>query len=168
MSEQKTPRGLLTADALAEIQRRCDSAAIGEWKVTTNDDTKPWRHIYCRVELTIAPEFSIQVTPTTVGDISTAEFIAHARTDIPALLAHVAAMQAELDGSRAAVGCVNDMLTVLNERATRLREEAVEAFRQRAVEAVIEGEDGLGGDWEAKKVAELLQQLPATTTEGGE
>lgn len=82
------------------------------------------------------------------------------RIERDALVAHVAAMQARLDAverERREGLCLD-----------KVAEVAVEAFRQRAVAAVLEGEDGLGGDWDAKKVAELLQQLPATTTEGGE
>lgn len=46
-----------------------------------------------------------------------AAFIAHARADIPALLAHIAEQDAQLDAARAEVERLREVLTVVTEQA---------------------------------------------------
>jgi hypothetical protein len=71
---------------LEEIKSR-RSNVLGGWSVPLPDQAKPCQHRYCYVGLT--NEFGIEVVPFTNGDVTTAEFIANAATDIDYLLSLV-------------------------------------------------------------------------------
>ena len=108
---------ILSDEEVEEIEARASVLPSG-WVVPEKDKAEHWRHIYCRVELTAAPEFRIQVTPTTVGDIPVAEFIAHVTEDIHALCHAVRALRA---GARAR----NILLLELGGRGELLAKEHV-------------------------------------------
>lgn len=70
-------------DRLGEIQERRFQVLAG-WSVPEPDRAKHAQHRYCEVVLT--NDFGIEVVPFTNGDVTTAEFIAHAASDIDYLL----------------------------------------------------------------------------------
>ena len=79
---------MLTKDELAEIRKRAEAASLPEWEVQT--------------DMTDGGEFRWAMGPwhdQRDGDtdfaLKDAEFIAHARTDIPRLLEHIAELEAE-------------------------------------------------------------------------
>jgi hypothetical protein len=101
-----------------EIRKRCDAATIGPWvadgfameddncvRVGTNDGSE---HYYHKTE-TICECFTNhdeEPDGPRIGVIDAernAEFIAHARTDIPLLLARLTALEAELAALKAEV-----------------------------------------------------------------
>ena len=84
------------------------------------------------------------------------------------LLREKTAMQAELDATKAKLDFeYNDGrgLNALCNYAWKQRDEAIESFRQRAVAAVRALSDN---QLNRTMICAMLQQLPATTTEGGE
>lgn len=96
---------MLTAEMEAAIRRRVEAATPGPWEVESwrDDEYGPTEQY---VGMRMAPEgwWDIDSTMLTPGD---AEFIAHARTDIPTLLAtfdqlreRLAQAEAERDGAR--------------------------------------------------------------------
>jgi len=89
----------LPAD-LAEIQARADAATPGPWyqgrdKISGESDGEAWTREDCT-----DPE-SCDLFPTAARE-EDAHFIAHARTDVPALVAEVAALRAEIQRLRTA------------------------------------------------------------------
>ena len=84
----------MSADRLAEIKAREQAAFGGPWHVLDADENG--MHAVA-VDGTVLVE---------VGDFCDAEFIAHARDDIPHLLALVEALTAERDALRARLAAV--------------------------------------------------------------
>jgi len=91
MSEQP-----VTPDRLAEIQQRADAATKGFWI---------WRHFGddpgepCRIVMYPADGSTFHVVADEIWQPADAEFIAHAREDIPFLLAELARYQAAVQAA---------------------------------------------------------------------
>lgn len=175
---EPTKDELLSAEQLAEIQQRCEAATEGPW--TTEADGV--------INKIITPNCDFRTFDHHMP--CNAEFIAHARTDIPALLAHAAALQAQLEGQRRLTEQAENLAEKLQAQLDALTEamrqgailyepviqQRVESFRRQAVEAVrakqnspewrnLQGEcdpDNLEVSNEVITLLETLQ-LPATT-----
>lgn len=99
----------LTPEQIAEIKGRCNAATEGPWRVTTSDGRKNIAIESASVVKTDTPERMVSSVHITAWKQDgrnakpTAEFIAHSRTDIPTLLAHIEAVETERDALRAAV-----------------------------------------------------------------
>ena len=97
------------------IEMRVKAATPGPW--TTGADKK-WSDVFPPWALVINgthPLIELESGPQGTAD---AEFIAHARTDVPALLAKVAELTAERD---AALAAVRDALAELEDRTAEAR-----------------------------------------------
>lgn len=103
MSELETPR--LTEERLAEIKARADAATPGPWSpiigMTAGD---PREHpVICKV----AVEFQVWSRPDATRPMDAqhknTRFIANARTDVPALIAEIEQLRAEVDTLRNAL-----------------------------------------------------------------
>ncbi|MGE3449009.1 MAG: hypothetical protein AB7H92_15680 [Microbacteriaceae bacterium] len=79
-------------DYLAKVQARADAAPHGPWRWDVSDDRR-W------VDIT-APGYDRVVVTTHDDDL--ADFIAHARTDVPRLVAAIRAVEALCDRADAA------------------------------------------------------------------
>lgn len=87
-----TAKPALDASDLAAIQARADAATLGPWQWAWDDDASPpLGQTYGVTDLGNHP---VAVTSTSRDGHADADFIAHARTDIPALLAEVAELRA--------------------------------------------------------------------------
>lgn len=87
----------LTDEQLTEMEARCNAATPGPWETRGNDCPEAIQNVYANC-YSVA---TVRLYPG--GDrllvrTANAEFIAHARSDIPALLAEVRALKAELVG----------------------------------------------------------------------
>jgi len=87
-------------DVLDQIQRRADAATEGPWEAADStkidEDGAP---IHCEVNVWSGAGDYISTVPE--GFDGNAEFIAHARTDIPALLAMVREQRAVIERAKA-------------------------------------------------------------------
>ena len=120
----------LTPDDLAAIEAREQAATAGPWTWRVSEDRR-WVDIE-------SPHID-RVVATTHDD-DTADFIAHARTDVPRLLAHVKAQAeriAELEAlvSRSVAKSALDSQVA---EVTRLRERLAQIDTPATVEAVAE------------------------------
>ncbi len=87
---------MLTKEELEEIAKRAEAATPGPWE--THDEEANVGEAWVRRAVTFpVKSFSEKSIVGSSIDIATAEFIAHARTDIPALLAHIAGLEAEIE-----------------------------------------------------------------------
>lgn len=86
---------MLSDEQLAEIDRRAEAATDGPWFVAS-DRTEILSESACRV---IADTRFFQGPPDFL-ECADAEFIAHARTDVPALIAALREARAERDALR--------------------------------------------------------------------
>ena len=85
---------------LDTIRERADAATPGPWKVTWDGENDPdgawsaeWPWL---IRQDIYPGKSVANLAEVEASTEDAEFIAHARTDIPVLLAHIDALEASL------------------------------------------------------------------------
>ena len=92
----------MTPEQLAEIEERAKAATEGPWyAVNYSDPSQPssWS-----VECHMPDTLTVAIATNGYGEEGEPErnawFIAHAKQDIPALLAHVQTLQAELDQLR--------------------------------------------------------------------
>lgn len=89
----EAPTVLLSEETLAEIKARADAATPG-----------PWEGKYGRSNHTVFGSSKIKGQKFIICDVISHEdntdFIAFARSDIPALLAHIEALQVELTALR--------------------------------------------------------------------
>lgn len=95
---------LLTTEQLAEIAARANAATRGPWRISDGQYASPWEKRLPEGSTAIvsfgtpfAVGFAVAAVPPPHFSLQDAEFVAAARDDIPALLAHVAALQAEID-----------------------------------------------------------------------
>lgn len=97
---------LLTDDALGEIKRRADAATPGDWSWNSYDAIGHRAFIDGEWDMEFIAHIA-HLNDTDHGDQifgerkaeaqANAEFIAHARDDIPALLKHIAALRRQLN-----------------------------------------------------------------------
>lgn len=73
-----------TPSDLEAAQARCDKATEGEWRSERQDEDDG--HIYWAIHSDYGYTFIVNVQDEGGRDASNAEFIAHARTDLPAAL----------------------------------------------------------------------------------
>jgi hypothetical protein len=78
----------LTNEELAAIRERAEKATPGDWAYYENDNVVVTLHPDYQYAMEIAEE---------IGTGFDAEFIAASRSDIPKLLAHIEALEAELE-----------------------------------------------------------------------
>lgn len=94
----------MTPDQLAAIKARCDGATPGPWQRGSNARDVNGFELSEEVHLIGDPEAMICDTHGTVGDTekhrAVAQFIAHSRTDIPALLSHIESQDAIIEQLR--------------------------------------------------------------------
>ena len=91
---------------LEEIRARCDAARPGSWRVTNDNEGMPQEYLpFYVVNDAEAEDDGDWFAELRVGDYETADFIAHAREDIPYLLAEVERLTEERN---AAVEDLND------------------------------------------------------------
>lgn len=105
----------LSDEALAAIRKRVEAAILGPWSVPGFDQAEPARHRILRLTLELTPKLAVQVTPFTNGDVPTAAFVAHARTDIPALLAEVTRLRAGAERVERIEAAARNVLRCWNE-----------------------------------------------------
>lgn len=86
----------LTPEREAEIAARAEAATPGPWH--RSDDAHSLERYVLSEDATLAISFGYRGNRTQAE----AEFVAHAREDIPALLAELAAVRAERDQARVA------------------------------------------------------------------
>ena len=92
---------------LDTIRERADAATPGPWKVTWDGENDPdgawsaeWPWL---IRQDIYPGKSVANLAEVEASTEDAEFIAHARTDIPVLLAHIDALLAEIDALKSEI-----------------------------------------------------------------
>lgn len=86
----------LNKDQLEEIRKRAEAATGGKWVAEVNDGLMDHRTYY-RVFSDIETEYSeVTFLVHKLEKKEDADFIANARQDIPALLDHIAELEAEL------------------------------------------------------------------------
>jgi len=88
---------------IGDIKKRCEAATPGPWASDEDpmNDVSVWageKVIICNV----GPSF-VPVCPTQLSEMANAEFIAHAREDIPALLAEIARLRDALRDAKSAL-----------------------------------------------------------------
>lgn len=88
-------------ERLAEIEARVEAADDGPWRVRGSQVDPSWKWA-AGVESTSLDPGEVDTTIAEVVDAPDAEFIAHARTDVPALLAVVKGVLALADEMNAA------------------------------------------------------------------
>jgi hypothetical protein len=91
----------LTNEELAAIRERAEKATPGDWAYYENDN----------VVVTLHPDY--QYAMEIVEEIGTgfdAEFIAHARADIPKLLAHIEVLEAENKRLKDIIDRIDDLV----------------------------------------------------------
>ena len=161
----------MTPMELAEIEARANAATPGPWEVgvlrrecdhpTTNQFTE---------ERSVFPPLgeSGPVALAAEGEHENGAFIAHARTDVPALIAEVKRLRAENDVLRksadAAVDGVRAMLPAALKVAREEKREACAARLEReadAVHAKREGMDQRAASYIAARVGALRQMARA-------
>jgi hypothetical protein len=147
----------LTAEQVAAIQARCEQATSGPWcfddHVVTPGDTPDQWHVYEALE-DDPPLFS-----SDFGSKADADFIAHARQDVPDLLAALAQAERERDACKAEtwellaaidksqIGALEFHQFVALAKAHRTDSEivdAVEAEKDRLTAALREAQQELG------------------------
>lgn len=75
---------------LDEIEARANAVMPPRWIVPEPDKARVAHHRYAHIAFVADGDgFAIEVVPTTMGDIPVAEFVAHARTDIPTLISEL-------------------------------------------------------------------------------
>jgi hypothetical protein len=92
---------MTTTDQLADIEARADAATDGPWNIAVSEDRK-WALV-----LADAGTADERIVVRSISD-DDAEFIAHARTDIPALLAMVREQRERLDTADALIRDLTD------------------------------------------------------------
>ncbi len=75
---------------LDAIKKRCDAATEGPWIEREDNDEPAWRVVWSPFPLDVC-----SVCPHMTHVEPNAAFIAHARTDVPALVARVRELEAE-------------------------------------------------------------------------
>lgn len=122
----------MTSEELREIEQRCEAASEGPWRYEV--DEKPgvvtWEHVR-------GPRpFALHQSTNHPQDSRDLAFIAHARTDVPRLVAEVRRLQAELEG-REQWGIDHGLreAAVLLERAAESQEAAKVAPAQKGEHA---------------------------------
>ena len=139
---------------LEAVRSRVEAASVGPWKEGRHDlqsydgvSGEPFTNVYGaeveRMHLGHARPFTIARALHDENNKSDAEFIAHARTDIPILIAEVERQAAEIErlgrhlkGEREALAIA---MRQLNGRADADQVAAVEALRHSAASTEIEG-----------------------------
>jgi len=88
----------VTTDELAAIRARCDAATPGPWRFGVGDRKYIGQSELLVVACDEARELDIALVDVEGGGYhhQDAEFIAHARTDVPALVARVEELEAAL------------------------------------------------------------------------
>lgn len=107
---------MLTDAELAEIQGRVDAASPAPWHVARGWDGEPYAAVRANggLDTSLASMLTPGVTPgggyrePEERPLKNAEFIAHAREDVPALLAEVRSLRAQRE---AVLHTTNDRLT---------------------------------------------------------
>ncbi|MEC1648231.1 hypothetical protein [Bacillus halotolerans] len=90
----------LNKKQLEEIRKRAEAATGGKWVAEVNDGLMDHRTYY-RVFSDIETEYSeVTFLVHKLENEEDADFIANARQDIPALLDHIAELEAELKAAR--------------------------------------------------------------------
>ena len=129
----------ITAERLAEIEARANAATEGPWRAstgrtydTTTGKAAPVEHYVSRGDDDVGIASDVCDSRTGEQSEPNALFIAHARTDVPALVAEVrrltAALAAHARHTDAAIDGVRAMLPAALEIARR---EGAEAMRER-------------------------------------
>lgn len=93
----------LSRERIEEIAARAEAATEGPWEVGGGggahmDGTRDWYTVDC--PWNERTKYRIGLAAMQLPE---AEFVAHAREDVPALLAHIAALEAEIARLRAVV-----------------------------------------------------------------
>lgn len=120
-----------------EIRERCDKATPGPW--LRRQYYRPGEVVaeilgrYHGVLLIVAPTHGV----TNDDDVHNGDFIAHARTDIPHLLARLDAVTGERDAYRARVGRLERLLDEVNNSTAGVMVER-DAALSRAIAAEAE------------------------------
>lgn len=94
----------LTQEQLEVIRQRTENATPGPWKIASTTDGD---YVLDTDDMIIA---------ATIERTEDATFIAHARTDIPALLEHIAELEAELAYMNGVVGTLLSSLSLIEEQ----------------------------------------------------
>lgn len=122
----------LSAEELARVAERANNASPGPWR-------SDYERLWCR-EFKVGSRSAQFDDHPLSQDILNAYFCAQARADIPALLAHIAAQERELEGCREPAPPGLPTLIPRDERERRIGKEAAEAalaaFKREAIEAI--------------------------------
>src|SRR5690606_12364587 len=88
----------MTAEQLQEIKTRAEAATPGPWEWDFALPTDEIKKVYgeCSVWMTLAHSGIGQWVDGQPGALDDADFIAHARTDVPALIAEVERLKAQI------------------------------------------------------------------------
>ena len=91
---------LLSDEELQGIRERCDKATSGEWDVVDETEVMAMRRDSDAIDPIVVVDTRFFHGRATEQQMADSQFIAHARSDIPALLVHIAAQQAEIERLR--------------------------------------------------------------------
>lgn len=120
----------MTDEELAAVKARAEKATSGPWESYSVPGRNRSAAGYAAVEVA---ETEVQVTRD-VGGWFDADFIAHARTDVPALVAEVARLQGEEDHIQDALGETQRLMGELNDALIhKLRDAEAEVARLQGI-----------------------------------
>lgn len=85
---------MLTQEQITEIKTRAENATYGPWKVA--DNVKIYSHHTPDCRIASCWRNDLMNRAQSNEDVSNAVFIAHARTDIPALLRHIETLESQM------------------------------------------------------------------------
>lgn len=139
-------------ERLAEIEARVAAADDGPWRVRGPQVDPSWKWA-AGVESASLDPGEVDTTIAEVVDAPDAEFIAHARTDVPWLVEQVRELQAE-----------NERLQTALRRKENHRARARERVRQR--DEVIERVRKLADEWERSYPSLMVGSFLRAALEG--
>jgi hypothetical protein len=129
----------LTQEQLEAIRQRAENATPGPWEIATTTDGA---YVLDTDDMIIA---------ATIERTEDATFIAHARTDIPALLDHIAELEAELARLKDALIEISELtdeffnVEVIDGQSTFVLKEGLEKYSDIIHEIAIVSNEAVNG-----------------------